>query len=68
MAIEYKILENFLLHVILTRSWIRFQTNKTLLGVRAHSMRSFTSSKLERGPQMHEREREALRIVCEIKG
>ncbi len=46
MAIEFKIQKSFLLHVMLTRSWIKFQTNKTLLGVRAHSMRSFTSVSL----------------------
>jgi hypothetical protein len=53
---------------MLTRSWDQFETNKALFGVESTFNEELYTTKLERGPQMREREREALRIAREIEG
>ncbi|CAM6047850.1 unnamed protein product [Sphagnum compactum] len=50
------------------RSWDQFETNKALFGVESTFNEELYTTKLERGPQMREREREALRIAREIEG
>ncbi|CAM6106174.1 unnamed protein product [Calypogeia fissa] len=50
------------------RSWDQFETNKTLFGVETTFNEELYTTKLERGPQMREREREASRIAREIEG
>ncbi|KAH8945365.1 hypothetical protein BDL97_12G037600 [Sphagnum fallax] len=50
------------------RSWDQFETNKTLFGVESTFNEELYTTKLERGPQTREREREAWRIAREIEG
>ncbi|CAA7408913.1 unnamed protein product [Spirodela intermedia] len=50
------------------RSWNQFETNEALFGVKTTFNEELYTTKLERGPQMREREREALRIAREIEG
>lgn len=48
--------------------WDQFETNKALFGVETTFNEELYTTKLERGPQMREREREAYRIAREIEG
>ncbi|KAJ7963228.1 polyadenylate-binding protein-interacting protein 3-like [Quillaja saponaria] len=50
------------------RSWNQFETNETLFGVKSTFNEELYTTKLEKGPQMRELEREALRIAREIEG
>lgn len=50
------------------RNWDQFETNKALFGVETTFNEELYTTKLERGPQMREREREAWRIAREIEG
>ncbi|KAL6996288.1 Polyadenylate-binding protein-interacting protein 3 [Sarracenia purpurea var. burkii] len=50
------------------RGWDQFEANKTLFGVKSTFDEELYTTKLERGPQMRELEREALRIAREIEG
>ncbi|PIA27735.1 hypothetical protein AQUCO_07600117v1 [Aquilegia coerulea] len=50
------------------RHWDQFETNAALFGVKSTFDEELYTTKLERGPQMREREREALRIAKEIEG
>ncbi|KAJ7519011.1 hypothetical protein O6H91_20G019100 [Diphasiastrum complanatum] len=50
------------------RNWDQFETNKTLFGVESTFDEELYTTKLERGPQTREREREAWRIAREIEG
>ncbi|KAJ7951548.1 polyadenylate-binding protein-interacting protein 3-like [Quillaja saponaria] len=50
------------------RGWDQFETNKTLFGVKSTFNEELYTTKLEKGPQMRELEREALRIAREIEG
>ncbi|MCO5547703.1 hypothetical protein L7F22_001154 [Adiantum nelumboides] len=49
------------------RNWDQFEINKTLFGVESTFDEELYTTKLERGPQMREREREAWRIAREIE-
>ncbi|MQL77651.1 hypothetical protein Taro_010062 [Colocasia esculenta] len=49
------------------RNWDQFETNKALFGVKSTFDEDLYTTKLERGPQMRELEREALRIAREIE-
>ncbi|KAK4395083.1 Polyadenylate-binding protein-interacting protein 4 [Sesamum angolense] len=50
------------------RGWDQFEANETLFGVKSTFNEDLYTTKLERGPQMRELEREALRIAREIEG
>nr|XP_043624259.1 polyadenylate-binding protein-interacting protein 3 [Erigeron canadensis]XP_043624260.1 polyadenylate-binding protein-interacting protein 3 [Erigeron canadensis] len=50
------------------RGWDQFEANATLFGVKSTFNEELYTTKLDRGPQMREREREALRIAREIEG
>lgn len=50
------------------RSWDQFEVNETLFGVRSTFNEDLYTTKLDRGPQMRELEREAQRIAREIEG
>ncbi|KAL8466283.1 hypothetical protein ACS0TY_035412 [Phlomoides rotata] len=50
------------------RGWDQFEVNETLFGVKSTFDEDLYTTKLERGPQMREKEREALRIAREIEG
>lgn len=50
------------------RNWDQFQANEALFGVTSTFDEELYTTKLERGPQMRELEREALRIAREIEG
>lgn len=50
------------------RSWDQFETNEALFGVKSTFDEELYTTKLERGPQMRELEREAMRIAREIEG
>ncbi|KAH6826634.1 hypothetical protein C2S53_014891 [Perilla frutescens var. hirtella] len=50
------------------RGWDQFEVNKTLFGVKSTFDEELYTTKLDRGPQMRELEREALRIAREIEG
>lgn len=54
--------------LICYRSWDQFETNETLFGVKSTFDEELYTTKLERGPQMRELEREAMRIAREIEG
>lgn len=53
---------------ICIRGWDQFEVNETLFGVKSTFNEDLYTTKLERGPQMREVEREALRIAREIEG
>ena len=57
-----------LLVLDISRNWDQFEINKTLFGVESTFDEELYTTKLERGPQMRERERDAWRIVREIEG
>ncbi|MCL7028175.1 hypothetical protein MKW94_004292, partial [Papaver nudicaule] len=48
--------------------WDQFETNEALFGVKSTFDEELYTTKLDRGPQMREREREASRIAREIEG
>ncbi|XAR49903.1 hypothetical protein NMG60_11004083 [Bertholletia excelsa] len=50
------------------RGWDQFEANETLFGVKSTFDEELYTTKLERGPQMRELEREASRIAREIEG
>ncbi|KAG0454508.1 hypothetical protein HPP92_023800 [Vanilla planifolia] len=50
------------------RNWDQFETNETLFGVKSTFNEEFYTTKLDRGPQTRDREREASRIAREIEG
>ncbi|KAJ7549197.1 hypothetical protein O6H91_07G045100 [Diphasiastrum complanatum] len=50
------------------RNWDQFETNKALFGIESTFDEELYTTKLERGPQTREREREAWRIAREIEG
>ncbi|XP_011627318.1 polyadenylate-binding protein-interacting protein 4 [Amborella trichopoda] len=50
------------------RNWDQFQTNEELFGVKSTFDEELYTTKLEKGPQMRELEREATRIAREIQG
>ncbi|KAF8025787.1 hypothetical protein BT93_F2574 [Corymbia citriodora subsp. variegata] len=50
------------------RGWNQFEVNETLFGVKSTFNEDLYTTKLERGPQMRELEREAQRIAREIEG
>lgn len=50
------------------RGWDQFEANETLFGVKSTFDEDLYTTKLERGPQMSELEKEALRIAREIEG
>lgn len=52
----------------LRRGWDQFETNAALFGVTSTFDEELYTTKLDRGPMMREREREALRIAREIEG
>ncbi|OVA08378.1 LsmAD domain [Macleaya cordata] len=49
-------------------NWDQFETNEALFGVKSTFDEELYTTKLERGPQTRELEREALRIAREIEG
>lgn len=53
---------------VFVRGWDQFQANETLFGVKSTFDEDLYTTKLERGPQMSELEKEALRIAREIEG
>lgn len=50
------------------RGWDQFEANETLFGVKSTFSEDLYTTKLEKGPQMKDLEREALRIAREIEG
>ncbi|KAJ4958829.1 hypothetical protein NE237_025940 [Protea cynaroides] len=50
------------------RNWDQFETNEALFGVKSTFDEELYTTKLERGPQMRDLEREASRIAREIEG
>lgn len=50
------------------RNWDQFETNKALFGVKSTYDEELYTTKLERGPQMKDMEKEASRIAREIEG
>ncbi|KAM7476072.1 hypothetical protein LguiB_023315 [Lonicera macranthoides] len=50
------------------RGWDQFEANEALFGVKSTFDEDLYTTKLDRGPQMRELEREALRIAREIEG
>lgn len=50
------------------RGWDQFEANASLFGVKSTFNEELYTTKLERGPQMRELEKEALRIAREIEG
>ncbi|GKV00832.1 hypothetical protein SLEP1_g13452 [Rubroshorea leprosula] len=50
------------------RNWDQFETNKLLFGIESTFNEELYTTKLEKGPQMREKEREAMRIAKEIEG
>lgn len=50
------------------RGWDQFQANAALFGVKSTFNEDLYTTKLERGPQTRELEREAIRIAKEIEG
>ena len=52
----------------LLRGWDQFEANATLFGVKSTFNEELYTTKLDRGPNMREREREASRIAREILG
>ncbi|XP_077216066.1 polyadenylate-binding protein-interacting protein 4-like isoform X2 [Tasmannia lanceolata] len=50
------------------RNWDQFETNEALFGVKSTFDEELYTTKLERGPQMRELEKEASRIAKEIEG
>ena len=55
-------------HCFSSRGWNQFEANEALFGVKSTFDEELYTTKLEKGPQMREREREALRIAREIEG
>lgn len=52
----------------IVRNWDQFEINRTLFGVESTFNEDLYTTKLEKGPQMREREKEAWRIAREIEG
>ncbi|XWS12118.1 hypothetical protein CRYUN_Cryun37aG0062700 [Craigia yunnanensis] len=50
------------------RNWDQFETNQKLFGVKSTFNEELYTTKLDRGPQMRELEKEAMRIAREIEG
>ncbi|TKY64293.1 Polyadenylate-binding protein-interacting protein 4 [Spatholobus suberectus] len=50
------------------RGWDQFETNEMLFGVTSTFNEEFYTTKLEKGPQTRELEKQALRIAREIEG
>lgn len=50
------------------RGWDQFEVNKNLFGVSSTFDEELYTTKLDRGPQTRELEREALKIAREIEG
>lgn len=50
------------------RGWDQFEANETLFGVKSTFNEELYTTKLDKGPQMRELEKEALRIAKEIEG
>ncbi|KAI3759779.1 hypothetical protein L6452_07831 [Arctium lappa] len=50
------------------RGWDQFETNAALFGVKSTFNEELYTTKLDRGPQMRELEKEALRMAKEIEG
>ncbi|GLT49703.1 hypothetical protein SLA2020_232420 [Shorea laevis] len=50
------------------RNWNQFETNELLFGVKSTFNEELYTTKLEKGPQMRELEKEAMRISREIEG
>ncbi|XP_039019674.1 polyadenylate-binding protein-interacting protein 3-like [Hibiscus syriacus] len=50
------------------RNWDQFETNQKLFGVQSTFNEELYTTKLERGPQTRELEKEAMRIAREIEG
>ncbi|XVF27020.1 hypothetical protein REPUB_Repub14bG0070500 [Reevesia pubescens] len=51
-----------------SRNWDQFETNQKLFGVKSTFNEELYTTKLERGPQMRDLEKEAMRIAREIEG
>ncbi|KAL4387858.1 hypothetical protein GQ457_09G005050 [Hibiscus cannabinus] len=50
------------------RNWDQFEANQKLFGVKSTFNEELYTTKLERGPQMRQYEKEAMRIAREIEG
>ncbi|KAI3766413.1 hypothetical protein L2E82_16470 [Cichorium intybus] len=50
------------------RGWDQFETNAALFGVKSTFNEELYTTKLDRGPQMRELEKQALRLAREIEG
>ncbi|GMJ14227.1 CTC-interacting domain 4 [Hibiscus trionum] len=50
------------------RNWDQFETNQKLFGVQSTFNEELYTTKLEKGPQMRELEKEAMRLAREIEG
>ena len=51
-----------------SRGWDQFETNEALFGVKSTFDEELYTTKLEKGPQTRELEKQALRIAREIEG
>lgn len=52
----------------LCRGWDQFEVNEALFGVKSTFDEELYTTKLDRGPQMRDLEREASRLAREIEG
>lgn len=68
LVYKYSDFSIFSIYYFLFRNWDQFETNETLFGVKSTFDEDLYTTKLEKGPQMRELEREALRIAREIEG
>ncbi|XP_027344282.1 polyadenylate-binding protein-interacting protein 3-like isoform X2 [Abrus precatorius] len=64
---QYPELEN-IFDVPWNRGWNQFETNEALFGVKSTFNEELYTTKLEKGPQTRELEKQALRIAREIEG
>lgn len=64
----YNHLTSFSCFPVRTRGWNQFEANEALFGVTSTFDEELYTTKLDRGPQMRERERVAQRIAREIEG
>jgi len=58
----------FFFFLYFLRGWDQFETNEALFGVKSTFNEELYTTKLEKGPQTRELEKQALRIAREIEG
>lgn len=66
--LTYPCTEHCFYFIPLVRGWDQFEANEALFGIKSTFDEDLYTTKLEKGPQMKDLEREALRIAREIEG